>query len=70
MEENQEVTEPDVIAMNVGAGLALLDNDEVISITNLMYDDDLELRAAVAGPCSNGKWYSIDTSQFVTSVVH
>lgn len=59
---------PDVVAINVGRGLALLSNHEVVP---LLVDDSVgQLPALVAGPDSAGFWYAIDGSRFVRGAVH
>lgn len=63
-------TPPDVAAVNLADRIAILDNDEVVPITDL-YDqagdetDDEEIAcAAVAGPSALGLWYAIDFRNF------
>jgi hypothetical protein len=59
----------DVEAINRSEKIALLSTDETIPIPD-WYEmggyncDPSEAVTCVAGPCSNGKWYSIDLRQY------
>lgn len=59
----------DVKAVNRYKELAMLDNGELLRVTN-WFDDDgqpcdsKEAVACVAGPTDKGKWFSIDLTQF------
>lgn len=58
-----------IAAINRTARIAVLENGEAIPITNWFKAggdecDALEAIVCVAGPCSNGKWYSIDLREY------
>lgn len=62
---------PDIEAINLVQRVALLDNGEVLVITRMFGGDgeDCEPEEAisfVAGPDSNGKWYSGATGSYTT----
>jgi len=66
--------EMNIEAINRSTRLALLDTGETIPITDWFemdgYNcDPSEAVVCVAGPCSNGKWYSIDLRQYEGTIL-
>ena len=58
-----------IAAINRTAKIAVLENGEAIPITNWFEAggdecDPSDAVTCVAGPCSNGKWYSIDLREY------
>ena len=59
----------DIAAINRAKRIAVLESGETIPITNFFEAggdecDPSDAVTCVAGPCSNGKWYSIDLKQY------
>ena len=58
----------EVLAICRSRGEALLSSDEIITITMWIDEDGecdpWEAIARVAGPCRDGKWYSVDLTEF------
>lgn len=59
----------DIAAINRAKRIAVLENGETIPITNFFEAggdecDPSDAVTCVAGPCSNGKWYSIDLREY------
>ena len=66
---------PDVEAVHRKRRIALLDNGERITIASWVDDDGNNCAeeaavVAIAGPCSNGKWYVIDFAEFEKAFLH
>lgn len=60
----------DVKSINLGRGEALLDDDQIIPICDML-DEEGEAtlfpgaaKAFVAGPCKDGKWYADGTDTY------
>lgn len=62
-------------AINLASATAILDNGDTIPIV-AWFDADGEdcepgeAIVCVAGPCSNGKWYTIEILQFDRATIH
>ena len=55
----------DIISINIADKLAILNNDEIISITSITEHPILpDIYICVAGPCSDRKWYVFSSDDF------
>lgn len=61
---------PQVTSLNREHMIALLDNGEMIRITNELTYLRGEVAALVAGPSSLGLWYSIALDDFEPATIH
>jgi len=64
-----------VEAVNRSRAVAMLDNGEVLNVTNWFDDDGDECSPhaavmAVAGPDKLGRWYTIDLSVFEPTILN
>ena len=65
---------PEVQMIHRGLGIAILSDGQEVPITNwLNADGDCDPSDAmtcVCGPCFDGKWYSVDLSQYDQAIIN
>ena len=66
---------PDASAISLDGDHLLLDNGEIVDVTKWLDHEGEDCwredaAACVAGPCSNGNWYSVDLRELVGATHH
>lgn len=63
----REMSETEIVAVHKAKGLALLSNDEVIPMEAIEDEDKFVF---IAGPDTNGNWYSVELDDFVETRIN